>query len=919
MSKPTPRTYQWDDSISSKSKPATAHSEEGDEPRQPTPARQQTQPTQQHEMRDSPTGSVASGPAQREDDDEPRQTESILSAEDMPLSSLRPVTVVNLLPLGIPAPPTDRIHTFLDEVANDFSNMAALDDESVHSECGELAEDDQDADVPLPPATPAPPFPAKKENQDAGHAANLALLKSLCPAKYQLALTAANLQEVVSESDLSSSEGSSAVSHLESKDFISVDSDVASVLPLDAAFAPKKDAACYDRAGPINAVATAEQVATTLTSTRAGAFHNCTGGCGQVLQKGGVPTFNCVKADPLLKKKGGYVSALSKVPDEVLEVWMKCHGLCWGSYSMVEKCCTNHRKSPEGKLPMCKVVTLNGVEVFRCSCRGCQRTYPPMGPFVDNYKKLPLSAKLAIMFRWAESSSACVEGANSSTVRKHTRRLEAALATWMVQHTLRLKALANRARALKDPSKELDHVEVDETFFSKPKYGRGKMRRSTFILETMVVVDKGGRTVDFACTPIFKKSWYHLRMLIHNNLPPWSLPIFSDSWSGYTKVKDTHVHRSVNHSKEFVTKDGVSTNNVEAFHGVIKRCLKKKGGYINARNHPRAFRILAACGHALSKPKAAEYEGNTFVWMFQALASVVMSGHFMMDDPEADRTTYYRRLIAAAKKQALFDEERAHQIAADDAATTSRRGPGRPKGSKNTKPTAADLAAAAAIEAVEASTGKKLSKKAAAAAAAKISEEERAGELLVELISRRDACRRYFSQENQRLESVRFDARHTPEGEDGTPSRGTPSRAARRYVAELIANMNSLFATKIQARNAYRSVITELMNFRYRNAAFVARYELSRPGNTMITDQEVLDNGCSGFVVYGERNGEEEADDEEEADADADDEEEEREKKSKKDKKEKKSKKDKADKKEKKEKKRAREAEDNGDDDYYDL
>ena len=396
-----------------------------------------------------------------------------------------------------------------------------------------------------------------------------------------------------------------------------------------------------------------------------------------------------------------------------------------------------------------------------------------------------------------------------------------------------------------------------------------------------------------------------IRALIHDNLPPWSLPIFSDSWSGYVKVKDTHVHRTVNHTKEFVTKDGVSTNNVEAFHGVIKRCLRKKGGYINARNHPRAFRILAACGRALSKLKAAEYEGNTFVWMFQALASVIMSGHFMMEDPEADRTAYYRRLIAAAKKQALFDEERVERLAAEDAATPKRRGPGRSKGSKNTKPTAA--AAAAAIEAVEASTGKKLSKKAVAAAEAKISEEEKAATLFVELISRRDACRRYFSQENQRQESARYDARHTPEGEDGTPA-----RRARGYVAELTANMGALFSSIVQARSA----VTKLMNFRYHNAAFVARYEL-RTSTAVLTDREIMDDNQMQYAVAADNEDDDNANDEE---ANAFVEEEEEEKKPKKDKKEKRDKKEKKDKsKDKKEKKRRCRVsnDDDGDDDYY--
>lgn len=55
--------------------------------------------------------------------------------------------------------------------------------------------------------------------------------------------------------------------------------------------------------------------------------------------------------------------------------------------------------------------------------------------------------------------------------------------------------------------------------------------------------------------------------------------VLTDKWRGFTELKlDGYKHSSVNHSEEYVTKDGVHINGIEAFWSFAKRRISKFNG-----------------------------------------------------------------------------------------------------------------------------------------------------------------------------------------------------------------------------------------------------------------------------------------------------------------------------------------------------
>ena len=171
------------------------------------------------------------------------------------------------------------------------------------------------------------------------------------------------------------------------------------------------------------------------------------------------------------------------------------------------------------------------------------------------------------------------------------------------------------------------------------------MRRAVFMLETLAVVNKHGQAVDLARRPIFRKSWCHLRVLIRDNVPAWwRAPVFTDGWAGHLKLSGTNAHETVNHSKMFVSRRGVSTNNLEGFHAHVKRAVPKQGyATQSAQFEP------AASSLALPKPRHAEYAGDSAVWMFRAIASAVSTGISADGDPEVERKACNAKVVAVAR------------------------------------------------------------------------------------------------------------------------------------------------------------------------------------------------------------------------------------------------------------------------------
>ncbi len=123
-----------------------------------------------------------------------------------------------------------------------------------------------------------------------------------------------------------------------------------------------------------------------------------------------------------------------------------------------------------------------------------------------------------------------------------------------------------RLRALKKQYARLPHSE----YWRKVRGLRDKNRVQIFC-----IAERKGRVY---CQIIKFANERTLVPIIRMVVEPGST-IYTDKWRAYAHLaSDGYFHQSVNHSEEYVTKQGHHINNVESFQSVAKRRLKKFNG-----------------------------------------------------------------------------------------------------------------------------------------------------------------------------------------------------------------------------------------------------------------------------------------------------------------------------------------------------
>lgn len=105
-------------------------------------------------------------------------------------------------------------------------------------------------------------------------------------------------------------------------------------------------------------------------------------------------------------------------------------------------------------------------------------------------------------------------------------------------------------------------VQIDESKFGKRKDNRGHPVEGVWVLGGVELTPQ--RKIFLAVVP--RRDAETLTQVICHFVKPGSL-IRSDGWSAYSGLRDTEgmywVHQAVNHRIEFVTEEGVHTNNIE--------------------------------------------------------------------------------------------------------------------------------------------------------------------------------------------------------------------------------------------------------------------------------------------------------------------------------------------------------------------
>jgi len=203
---------------------------------------------------------------------------------------------------------------------------------------------------------------------------------------------------------------------------------------------------------------------------------------------------------------------------------------------------------------------LKKVKAF--SCQNCGHHLHPMAGTIYEGSTTPLQLWFYAMFLFTKSR-------NGVSAKELERQLGVTYKTaWRMGHKIR----EHMARVDGDEplGGEGKTVEVDETFvggFENKAYGgKGKT-------VVMGMLEEGG---DVISKVVPDRKEFTLFPIIAENIKAGT-EIHTDEYRSYGNIGDEphYTHKTVNHSvKEYVGKDGQTTNSIEGFFSHIKRTIK---------------------------------------------------------------------------------------------------------------------------------------------------------------------------------------------------------------------------------------------------------------------------------------------------------------------------------------------------------
>jgi hypothetical protein len=172
---------------------------------------------------------------------------------------------------------------------------------------------------------------------------------------------------------------------------------------------------------------------------------------------------------------------------------------------------------------------------------------------------------------------ACLVWGQPCILSRHEAGMTSRRATFINRRFARLCACHNAREFLKRAG-TLTNVQADETAIGSRKYNNGKRVRKEGVVWVAGCVEVGeDGTQQMFCSVVVDRKAESLGAVMKPLLRPGAV-FTSDSWRAYKKMLgDLEVeHRMVNHSKEYVTKEGHHTNHIEAMWRVLKKELKQR-------------------------------------------------------------------------------------------------------------------------------------------------------------------------------------------------------------------------------------------------------------------------------------------------------------------------------------------------------
>lgn len=141
-------------------------------------------------------------------------------------------------------------------------------------------------------------------------------------------------------------------------------------------------------------------------------------------------------------------------------------------------------------------------------------------------------------------------------------------------------------------------IEMDETYIGgKPRKGnigssgqdggnKRKRGRGTDKIPVVGMLERGGRVR----TKVVKKSQLtakKLSALVRQHVDTANSTLMTDEYQGYVDIKKFMEHRTVNHAREYVAKDGTHINEMEGFWALFKRGIVGQYHHVTVSYLPR--------------------------------------------------------------------------------------------------------------------------------------------------------------------------------------------------------------------------------------------------------------------------------------------------------------------------------------------
>ena len=201
----------------------------------------------------------------------------------------------------------------------------------------------------------------------------------------------------------------------------------------------------------------------------------------------------------------------------------------------------------------------------RLQCSDCKKSFSVTVGTIFHNTKLDLR-------KWFWIISLMINAKKGISSHQVARELEMRQATvWSVMHRVR-KALATEQGELLRGIFEMDETYVnaqkDDDKNDNDKGGQGRSTKT----KTPVIAfkQKGGDIKAFIANDTTSAT---LSEIIINNIEAGS-ELHTDEYNAYKFTRKFWKHKTVNHSIEYVSADGINTNSIEGFWSLLKRGIK---------------------------------------------------------------------------------------------------------------------------------------------------------------------------------------------------------------------------------------------------------------------------------------------------------------------------------------------------------